>query len=192
MATRADYRNRLKDKLLGLEDEGYGDFEFTDSELNTYLELAVARLFPAVYRRASYDNVACTTYGTAGLLKADAAMAERVYLVEDATEGAVVLGWEVRPGRIQRLPDYLTTVNLYYTTSYEMPPDDVTDLGLDPLYTPLVVTGALIEALESRHDTGVRPDPTSGHMETQLLDRLMRRYSEAKAELAMVMPGVMV
>src|SRR5687767_8335816 len=106
MATRGSYRDQLKHKLLGLEDEGYGDFEFTDIELDTYLELAVVRLFPAIYQRVSEETVPVTNYGTNRFGGVETDFAERVFLVEDATELTPIYGWEVRPGRITKLDTY--------------------------------------------------------------------------------------
>lgn len=195
MATREDYRLDLKDKLLGIEDEGYGDFEYTDLELNTYLELAVARLYPAVYKRLSVADQAVTTYGTRRLGYVDSDYADRVFMVEETTELEPVLGWNVRPGRIVGIDTTLaSTVTLYYHDAYTLPSDDVTDAGVPAVYTPLVVLGALVEALESRHDTGIRGDeqPHGYHSETQLIDRLSTRYSVLKEELAMGLPVVQI
>lgn len=195
MATRADYRADLSDKLLGIEDEGYGDFEFSSTELDTYLELAVARLYPAVHQRVSADEQSVTSYGTRSMGYVDITNAERVFMVEDSTEMTPITGWGVRPGRIINIDTcQSTTVNLYYHDAYTLPADDVTDAGIPALYTPLVVLGALIEALESRHDTGIRGDeqPHGFHSETQLIDRLVSRYTVLKDELAMGLPGVFV
>lgn len=195
MATREDYRLDLKDKLLGVEDEGYGDFEYTDLELNTYLEMAVARLYPAVYKRVSIDDQSVTGYGNRYRGYVDTDYADRVFLVEEATELEPVLGWQARPGRIVGIDTGLVdTVNLYYHDAYTLPNDDVTDAGIPAMFTPLVVLGALVEALESRHDTGIRGDefPQGNHSETQLIDRLSQRYAVLKEELAMALPGVIV
>ena len=194
MATREAYRLDLKDKLLGIEDEGYGDFEYSDLELNTYLEMAVARLYPAVYQRASADDQTVTSYGNRGLGYVALADADRVFMVEEATELEPVTGWQIRPGRIVGISDVNETVNVYYHDAYVLPSDDVTDAGIPAMFAPLVVLGALIEALESRHDTGIRGDeqPHGFHSETQLLDRLSARYSILKEDLAMALPGVFV
>ena len=196
MATRLDYRNKLKDKLLGIEDEGYGDFEYTDPELNTYLELAVARLYPAVYKRIAQAGLALTSYGTVRAGSLAATSPERVFLVEDDTEREAVYGWKIRPTSIVGInrDDFLTTstFTVYYHDAHTLPADDTTDAGIPAIYTPLVVLGALVEALESRHDTGVRPDPTAGHGETQLVDRLTSRYERLKDELAMSLPVITV
>lgn len=198
MATRSDYRGQLNNKIVGLEDEGYGDFEFTDTELNTYLEFSVARMFPAVYKVVALSDQAITAYGTGYLGYVSTNFASRVFSVEDATELEAVTGWKVGGGgsRIQGLDTVLLRngVNIYYTDAYVMPDDDATDLALADIYSPLVVLGALIEALESRHDTGVRgePPPTGQHYETQLLDRLTPRYEKLKDDLAMSLPGVIL
>src|SRR5690606_31930542 len=98
MATRADYRNELSDKLVGLEDSGYGDFDYTDDELNTYLSLATARLFPAVYKRVKLADQGVTAYGTAdlGAIELSASIpAERVYLIETTDERQALVGWQI-------------------------------------------------------------------------------------------------
>lgn len=195
MATREDYRLDLKDKILGLEDEGYGDFEYSDPEYNTYLELAVARLYPAVYKRVSMDDQSVTAYGTKGQGYVTCQMSDRVFLVEDSTELEAVTGWQIRPGRVVGVcPTDHPTVNVYYHDAYTLPNDDVTDAEIPALFTPLIVLGALVEALESRHDTGVRgdPQPHGYHSETQLIDRLVNRYTLLKEEVAMSLPGVVL
>lgn len=195
MANREDYRDQLKNKIVGLEDEGYGDFEFTDIELNTYLEFSVARLFPAVYKKTALSSQAPTQYGTQLLGSIATTFADRVFMVETADEFEIVTGWSVRPTKIIGLDvSVATTYNLYYTDAFAMPGDDTTDLGLAAMFAPLVVLGALIEALESRHDTGVRgePPPTGTHYETQLIDRLIPRYEKLKEDLAMGLPGVLL
>jgi len=196
LATRADYRASLTDKLVALEDGGYGDFEYTESELNTYLELTVARLFPAVYKRAVLESQTPTSYGTNDYGKVTTTYADRVYMIEDADELEPIGGWEVRGGtsivKID-LNEY-DTVNLYYYDAYTLPSDDVTDAGIPDRFTPLIVTGALIETLESRHDTGVRGDDPwpNGYQQIPLLDRLQRRWEALLQELAMSLPVVVV
>jgi hypothetical protein len=195
MATRADYRSKLNNKILGLEDEGYGDFEYTDTELNTFLEFSVSRLFPAVYKRVAADAVEPTSYGTSFYGYVTHANADRVFLVEDSTELTPITGWRMSSGRILGLDTSLaTSVILHYIDAFELPEDDVTDAEIPAIYTPLVVLGALIEALESRHDTGIRgePPPTGQHYETQLIDRLQPRYDRLKEELSMALPGVVL
>lgn len=195
MATRLDLRNKLKDKILGLEDEGYGDFEFADTELDTYLELAVTRLYPAVYHRATQEGVVVSPYGSRGLGKVDTAFADRVFLLEDAIELDPVTGWSVRPGRIVDIDvRQWSTVNVHYHDAYVLPDDDGTPTEIPELFTPLIILGALVEALESRHDTGVRgdPQPHGYHAETQLIDRLSARYATLKEEVAMSLPSVVV
>lgn len=193
MATRDTYREDLQDKLVGMEDEGYGDFEFTPAELNTYLELAVVRLFPAIYKRLSDDDLSITGYGNSKLGYISPTAPERVYMVEDATEMTPVTGWSTRPDKIVGLSyESGATFNAYYTDAYTMPSDDVTDVGLAEVYRPLVVLGSLIEALESRHDTGVRGEepPTGPHFEMNVVDRLAARYDDLKRELAMSLPAM--
>lgn len=205
MATKLQYRDTLKNKLLSLEDEGYGDFEFSDVELDTYLELSVSRMFPAVYQRKLLPNVALSSYGTSSYLNSVAcSFPERVFLVEDATEMTPLLGWQVRPTSIVGLDKYqgaglngtVGAVNIYYYDAYELPTDDTTDAGIAAIYKPLVITGALVEALESRHDTGVyllKNDGAGravGHEEMPVVDRLMKRYDQLKRDLEMGLPAV--
>lgn len=197
MATREDYRNDLKDKIVGLEDSGYGDFEYTDPEYNTYLELAVARLFPALYKRSSVTGLVPTSYGTNQYyeidLSATPAPPDRVYLIENAVERNTLYGWRPRPTAIVNLEaDGVSAVNVYYYEAYSMPADDVTDAGIPSEWTPLIVLGGLIEAMESRQDTGVRGDEPFPHgfQQVGLIDRLQRRYDALKAEMAMSLPGV--
>jgi hypothetical protein len=197
LATREDYRNDLKDKLIGLEDSGYGDFEYADSELNTYLELSVARLFPALYRRVAEEALTVEEYGTVGYGKIEPTYPDRVFLVEDAVELEPVFGWEMRPTAIIKIdPVSFEEVNVYYYDAYTFPTDDVTAVTIPDIWLPIVVLGALIEALESRQDTGVRGDPGVGSGQTlhevPLIDRLSSRYQDLRAELAMSLPVVMV
>lgn len=194
MATRLQYREALEDKLLGLEDEGYGDFEYASTELNTFLELAVARLYPAVYRRVRDANRSPRSYGKNHFGYIDTGFAERVFLLEDATELTPIFGWQMRPGRIVGISQEHSGVNLYYHDAFELPANDDEDDEVAAIYKPLIVLGALIEALEARHDTGVRGDPgvTGDHKEVQLVDRLQSRYVSLREDLAMALPGVMV
>lgn len=195
MADREDYRLDLKDKLVGLEDEGYGDFEFTDAELNTYLALASARLYPFVYKRVRSASTPVVQYGTLLLGGFETDYAEKVFLIEDATERDIVTGWSVRSGEIVNIDTQThPTVYFHYHDAYTMPSDDDTDVGLAEQYRPLLVLGALVEALESRHDTGVRgePQPTGPHQEVPLIDRLTARYDALKEQMAMSLPGVIV
>lgn len=193
--TRLDYRNGLKNKLLSLEDGGYGDFEYSDTEHDTYLELSVARLFPAVYRKASASDLSVTVYGTSsfGYVQDASIDYDRVFLVEDADEFDPIVGWKARPDKLIGIDtQVVTNVNVYWTEPFTLPNDDVTESGIPDVYTPLVVLGALIEALEARQDTGVRgePQPTGPFFETQLIDRLRPRYDQLKQELAMALPGM--
>lgn len=193
MATRLQYRNSLKDKVVSIEDSGYGDFEFTDAEYNTYLELAVTRLFPAVYKRVQVAGLTPTNYGNANNVYIAATFPDRTFLVEDATELEPIRGWlPSGSGKILRLPKGIATFNLYYYDAYTLPSDDVTDAAIANIYTPLIVLGALVEALESRQDMGVRPDPPQNFPETSLLDRLYRRYEQLKQEVGMSLPVVVV
>lgn len=187
-----------------MEDEGYGDFEFTDAELNTYLELSVSRMFPAVYQRKVQSGLSLASYGTSSYLNSVSVdFPERVFLVEDAAEMSALLGWEVRPTAIIGLDKYqslgngtVASVNVYYYDAYDLPADDTTDAGIAAIYKPLIVLGALVEALESRHDTGVALVKTEGvgrsmgHEELPVVDRLSRRYDQLKKDLEMGLPAV--
>lgn len=192
MANREDLRSNLTDKLVGLEDSGYGDFDYSDSELNTYLELTTVRMFPSVYRRSSANALTLTSYGKDNYAEVDIATAgipdDRTYMVEDAESYEPLRGWEIRPGRVIKLDDSVTSVNVYYYTAYSLPSADGTPVDIPVEFHPLIVLGGLVEALEARHDTGVRPDPTSGYQQTSLIDRLMARWNELKTDLAMALP----
>lgn len=197
--TRDQYRADLNHKLLALEDGGYGDFAYDDTDLNLFLDLSVSRLYPAVYRKVS-QGLALTSYGTQNYMSCTPLRADRVFRIEDLTERTAILGWTVSGGDIINIDPYqgvgstLANVTVYYHDAYVFPIDDDTDVGLEPMYKPLVVLGALIEALESRQDTGVRgdPPPTGNYTETQLLDRLIPRYDKMVKELAMSLPAVML
>lgn len=196
MATRLQYRQRLEDKILGLEDEGWGDFEYGPTELNTYLELAVARLYPAIYKTAATAVLTSAGYGNGRLGSVSTSFADRVFMVEDAIELATIYGWKTRAGKVVGLNvDYNPTVIAYYYDAYTLPNDDIADAGIPAIYTPLIVLGALIEAMESRHDQGERPDPSAntrqGH-ELSLLDRLSARYDALKNDLTMSLPALVV
>jgi hypothetical protein len=197
MTTKATYRTDLQTKLLALEDGGYGDFEYSTAELDTYIELSVARLFPAVYQRVSAEGLALTQYGSAlyGYVQDASIIYERVFLVEDATELDAIVGWSTRPDKVVGIDtETYTTVNVYWTDAYTLPSGDNTPTGIPAIYEPLINLGALIEALEARQDTGVRgePQPTGPFFETQLIDRLAPRYDALKAELSMALPAMVV
>lgn len=196
MATRKNYRDSLTDKLVALEDGGYGDLEFTTTELNTYLELTVARLYPAVYKRLVLEDQTVVAYGNNDYGKVDTTAADRVYLVEDSDEMEKVGGWVSRGGtsiiKIDRLEH--TSVNLYYHDAYTLPANDVDDAGIPDRFKPLIIIGALIETLESRHDTGVRGDEAwpNGYQQVSILDRYQRRWDALLQELGMSLPAVEV
>lgn len=164
--------------------------------MNTYLELAVTNLYPALYKRVKQAGLTPAGYGTSGSLGGvTVVQPDRVYLVEDAAEQVPIYEWSVRDTTIVNLDtNILSTVNVYYTDAYELPADDVTDAGIPGVWTPVVVLGALIEALESRHDTGVRgePPPTGTHTEVPLIDRLTGRYEAHVEKLAMSLPAVVL
>ena len=196
MSTRLEYRDDLNHKLLALEDGGYGDFDYDDTDLNFFLEVAIARLFPYIYKKAS-ETLTLTDYGTNGRSSVTPTFPERVFLIEDATERVPLVGWKVSGTNIVNLDKYgsgfvTSSVNVYYYDAYSLPADDVTDAGISDVYTPLIVLGAQIEALEARLDSGVRgdPPPTGQFQEVPLLDRLIARYDKLRDGLAMTLPGV--
>lgn len=121
----------------------------------------------------------------------DFTQADRVFLVEDSSTLEVVTGWEVRAGRVMGLVD-VSAVDLHYYEAFTMPTDDVTDSGIPSEYSPLVVLAALIEALESRHDSGVRGDDPwpNGFQHTTLLDRLIAKLETMKVDMGMNLPVV--
>lgn len=195
MTTRLDYRTDLSNKLLALEDGGYGDFEYSTTELDTYLALAVSRLFPALYKRNSANDLALTGYGTLlqGYVSHDDIEYDRVFLVEDADELQAIVGWDTRPDKVVGIDTSMfSTINVYWTEPYTLPANDIDPTGIPAQFEPLINLGALIEALEARQDTGVRgePQPTGPFFETQLIDRLKPRYDQLKSDLAMSMPGM--
>ena len=196
MATRSDYRAALEDKILSIEDSGYGDFEYASSELNTFLELSVTRLFPALYKKVAATNQTPVAYGTNGFKRLAVAYEDKVFLVLDSNEQEPIYGWRMVPGYISSLDlDGLSgTVDVFYYDAYSLPASDTTDAGVPALWTPLIVLGALIEALEARQDTGVRgdPAPVGNNVEVPLLDRLVSRYETLKADLAMSLPSLTV
>ena len=196
MTTRKQYRDGVKNKILALEDSGYGDFEFSDSEHDTYLDLATARLFPAIYKRTSVNGLTLVAYGTAGQGYASSPLIayDRVYMVENSAELMPIVGWQVRYDKVVGIStDLYASVNIYWTTPYLLPANDVDDAGIPAHFTPLINLGSMIEALESRQDTGVKGDPTTRYMpfiETQLMGYLKPRYEALKAELFMSQPGM--
>lgn len=194
MANIADYRNMVRDRLAGIEMSGYGNFEFLDSELETFLNHAVAGLFPTIHRRVADADVATTEYGTNEFRKADVAYDEgRIYLIEDATERTPILGWSTRPGEVVGLPTDPTTVNIYRIepwpsfTSY-----GGGAVGWPEEFAPLIVQHALITALSSRSDSGVRPDPQYGEGRSiaSYIETQTRWLEVMKRDLGQNMPGV--
>lgn len=198
MTTRKQYRDHLKNKLIGLEDGSYGDFEYSDAEYDTFLDLSVSRMFPSVYKRASVDNLTVVGYGSnsLGYVSNKLIAYDRVYLIEDALEFTSITGWEVRGSRIVGIDTQLyNTVNAHFTDAYVLPyKDDVNTAGIPTMFEPLINLGALVEALEARQDTGVfnevSPRATGHFQETQLIDRLTTRYRSLQTELAMAQPGM--
>jgi hypothetical protein len=196
---REDFRTLLDHKLLALDQESYGDFEYDEDNLNAYLKLSALRAFPAVYKVVALESPTLVSYGSNGLRYVTVEFPERVFLVEDALELTPVRGWESSPtGRVQNLDlETETNVNVYYYDAFEMPENDVDEVPLSPMYTPLILMGALVEALESRHDTGFREDSdiernVGQHQEIPLLQVIKARYDEMKVELAMALPAVVI
>lgn len=197
MATRADYRTDLKNKLTALVDSDAGDFDFSDTEYDIFLELAVARLFPYIYVRKVHSGVATTAYGedlsvavATGVTKAD-----RVYMVEDATERTAVSGWQARPQaqEIVGIPIYGTgapVVNIHYYDAVLLPDDDVTDVGVGDEYLPLIIQGAIIEALETIQEVPYRGGQPASPSMSAVLDRVMARYERTRDQMAMSLPVV--
>lgn len=197
MATRLEYRTAVERKLIALEDSGYGDFEYSATEYNTYLELAVARLFPALYTKTSLDNQTVASYGTNTYSRvAVGDIGERIFLVVESDEQEPVFGWRIVGSYLSHLDMNWTAgiVDVHYYDAYVLPSDDTTDAGIPAVWTPLIVLGALIEALESRQDSGVRGDepPVGNNVEIPLLDRLLNRYDALKDDLALSLPVVTV
>lgn len=197
--TRDQYRADLDHKILALEDGGYGDFAFESTDYDLFLDLSIARLYPAIYKKMQ-ETLTLVPYGTMSFMQISPTRAENVYRIEDAVERTIVLGWRVSGTDIinidpfQGVGNTITDVTVMYHDAYVLPTDDDTDVGLAANYKPLVVLGALIEALESRQDTGVRgdPPPTGIFNETQLLDRLIPRYDKMVNSMAMSMPAVLL
>lgn len=132
-------------------------------------------------------------YGNEGKGRVDFQLASRVYLVEDSTSLDVVLGWDCRAGRVMGLDTRaVSSVDLHYYDAYILPPDEATDAEVPAELTPLIVQGALIEAMEARQDTGVRGDEPwpNGFQQTTLLDRLVAKFELMKSELEMNLPVV--
>lgn len=195
--TRADYRTALNHTLLALEDGGYGDFDYDDTDLDFFLEVAVARLFPFIYRKVS-ETFALVEYGTQRYSAVTPTQPERVYRIEDASERTALTGWFVSGTDIINLDSSqghqsVSNVTVFYYDAYVMPGDDVALVEWSAVYKPLVILGAQIEALAARQDTGVRgdPPPTGQFQETQLLDRLIPRYESLRDGLTMSLPGAM-
>jgi hypothetical protein len=194
--TRADYRTALNHTLLALEDGGYGDFDYEDADLDFFLEVAVARLFPALYQKVS-ESKTLADYGTQGYSSVTPTQPDRVYRIEDSVERTALLGWRVSGTDIINLDKCqsvatISTVTVFYYDAYTLPADDATDVTWSAMFKPLIILAAQIEALTARQDTGVRgdPPPTGQFMETSLLDRLIPRYETLRNDMAMSLPGV--
>jgi hypothetical protein len=194
MATRLAYRTSLKDKFTALIDSDAADFDFSDTEYNVYLEMSLARLFPVVYQRKLQSNLATSQYGTStGLSRVTGVTKpERVYMVEDAAERTPVAGWQARPesGEILGIPYEVTTVNVHYFDAVIMPSDDVTNVPLGDEYLPLIVQGAIIEALETLQEVPPRNAQMAIPTLSSVLDRVIARYERLKDQMAMSLPVV--
>lgn len=211
LGARAKYRAWLTDKFLGMDEEGYGDFQYEDSQLNHFLELAILGLFPALFKLdvkvaalpsdglfLTVPNViTMTRYGNNNLGYIIYPEADRTYAIEDASTLDELIGWQAQNGRIKNIDTIEhTAVNVHYYSPIIPTSNDVDDDGIPPEFGPLIVLGATIEALESRHDTGLKGqgEPlyryTGVHEETTLIDRLRQRYKEMKDAIAMSLPTV--
>lgn len=194
MATRLQYRTSLKDKLTALIDSDAADFDFSDVEYNVYLELAVARLFPSIYSRKTQSGLSTSEYGTKwGMARVTGVTKpERVYMVEDAAERSPIAGWQARPesGEILGIPADVATVNVHYFDAVTLPADDVTDVGIGDEYLPLVIQGALIEALETVQEVPARNTQMAMPTMSSILDRAIARYDRLKEQMAMSLPVV--
>src|SRR6266704_52992 len=95
MATRAQYRANLQNKFLALEDSGYGDFDFEDTQLNFFLSMGVSQLYPAIYQRKKVTNVPLVAYGTNSLMYVSSPVPDvtTIFLIEDYAERQDILGW---------------------------------------------------------------------------------------------------
>lgn len=204
MTTRIEYRQGVQSKLLALEDGGYGDFDYEDSDLDFFVAMSISQLYPAVYRRVKQAGLALTSYGTQALVACTPLYADRVFLIEDSAERQDVLGWRVSGTDIVDIDvsqgagsSNVATVDVYYHDAYfcdSLPGEshDQQDPGIPPMFDPLVILGALIEACESRQDTGVRgdPPPIGQFPELGLIDRLNTRYNKLLEKMAMGLPAV--
>lgn len=190
---RSDFRTEVRNLLTGLEFSGYGDFDFTDTEMDSYLALAVARLFPALYFRDSQDAIATSSYGTRGKCSATVTdgIEDRIYMVEDAEEQEALEAWSTRPGKVVDICDAFTSVNVYFYDAYTMPDDDITEADWPERWNIVVTTGAALEVMAARRDAGKRPDPPSGS-EMSAFDRLQGRYDDLVRSMAMTLPAVRV
>ena len=194
MATRLEYRTSLKDKFTALIDSDAADFDFSDTEYNVYLEMSLARLFPSIYARKTQNALSTAQYGTTlGLSRVTGVTKpERVYMVEDAAERTPIAGWQARPetGEILGIPAEVASVNVHYFDAVIMPSDDVTDVGLGDEYLPLIVQGAIIEALETLQEVPPRNTQMAVPTLSSVLDRVIARYERLKDQMAMSLPVV--
>jgi hypothetical protein len=206
VTTRLVYRTNLQNKFLNIEDGGYGDFDYDDTELNWFLSMSCQAMFPWVYQKLEESSLALVDYGTLEMTKVTpvTSVPERVYLIRDSVELVPVLGWKVNGLDIINIDPWqgsgtseIDNVDLFsygpYTISYEDGDQvDHEDCGIPAQFEPLIILGAVIEALESRQDSGVRgdPPPIGQFQEMPLLDRLNTRYQRLLNSLAMSPPGI--
>lgn len=197
--TRERLRDLLEHKFLGLDNEGDGDFEFEEDDLNAFLELSLLRCFPALYKVDSDVAGTPTAYGTQLLGYLDTSdVSGTIYAVEDAVEMQPVTGWTLRPdGRVMGLDlGSYSTFTIYWYEPYTLPEDDTTFLTFPVEFVPLVILGAVLEALESRHDTGIQDDPDvrfpGQHHEIPLLQQVQKRYDQLRADIEMSPPAVVL
>lgn len=187
-----------------MDEEGYGDFEYESTDLDAFLQLSVLRLFPAYYKYGSgttktTDPQALTTasYGATGatLTAVTVPYPERVFRVEDNDTLDPVLGWTVSGSRVLGVDGSIhSSVTVWWYGPATLADDDVTPLDVPDEFIPLVILGALIEALESKHDAGIIGQDEVGrryagvHEEMPVVDRLSRRYDSMRQEMALTLP----
>lgn len=196
---RSRLRDLLENKFLGLEESGVGDFEYSSADYNAYLELSVLRCFPAMYKVDALEGVSAVGYGTQSLGYIDNPdVSGTVYSVEDGIELTPITGWTVRPdGRVLGLDTVAySTFNVFWYEPYTMPPNDTTSVLWPVEFVPLVILGAVIEGVESRHDTGLQDDPDikypGQYQEVRLLTKLYERYNRMRDDVGMERPAVIL
>ena len=208
MATRQQYRLNLQNKFLALEDSGYGDFDYEDSQLNYFLSMGVSQLYPALYQRLKVTNVPLVAYGTADLMYLPSPVPDvtTIFLIEDTAERQDVLGWRSSGNDIVDIDPWqsggsgaqtVTNCDVHYHAAFflDWTTDenvDNVDIGIPTQFDPLIMLSATLEALESRMDTGVRgdPPPIGQFQDVTLIDRIQSRLLKLKNEMAMTLPAI--